>query len=64
VRRPWLWGVDESAGKDYSHRKQWVIERLAQLVNIFSIEICAYAVMSNHYHLVLYVNRERAREWS
>ncbi len=64
VRRAWLWGVDEYAGKDYSHRKQWVIERLAQLSSIFSIEICAYAIMSNHYHLVLYVNRERARKWS
>ena len=64
VRRAWLWGVDEYAGKDYSHRKQWVIERLGQLAQIFSIEICAYAVMSNHYHLVLYVNRERARKWS
>jgi REP element-mobilizing transposase RayT len=64
VRRAWLWGVDEYAGKDYSHRKQWVIERLTQLAGIFSIEICAYAVMSNHYHLVLYVNRERARKWS
>ena len=29
VRRAWLWGVDEYAGKDYSHRKQWVIDRLA-----------------------------------
>ena len=64
VRRAWLWGVDEYAGKDYSHRKQWVTERLAQLANIFSIEICAYAVMSNHYHLLLYVNRQRARTWS
>ena len=64
VRRAWLWGYDEYAGKDYSHRKHWVIERLAQLAQIFSIEICAYAVMSNHYHLVLYVNRERARKWS
>ena len=41
-----------------------MIERLGQLAQIFSIEICAYAVMSNHYHLVLYVNRERARKWS
>jgi hypothetical protein len=60
--RAWLRGLDEYAGKDYSHRKQWVIERLAQLSNLLSIEICAYAVMSNHYHLVLYVNRERARK--
>ena len=61
VRRAWLWGYDEYAGKDYSHRKQWVIE---QLCSIFPIEICAYAVMSNHYHLVLHVDSERARKWS
>ena len=64
VRRAWLWGEDSYAGKSYSHRKQWVIERLTQLCAIFSIEVCAYAVMSNHYHLVLYVNSDRARKWS
>jgi|SRR5512138_1038178 len=64
VRRAWLWGVDEYAGKNYSHRKQWVIERLASLCSIFAIEVCAYAVMSNHYHLVLYVDRDRARRWT
>ena len=64
VRRAWLWGVDEYADKDYSHRKQWVIERLEQLCSIFAIEVCAYAVMSNHYHVVLYVDRERAGRWT
>lgn len=64
VRRAWLWGFDEYADRDYSHRKQWVIERLTQLCSIFPIEVCAYAVMSNHYHLVLYVDSERARKWS
>ncbi len=64
VRRAWLWGVDEYAGKNYSHRKQRVIQRLDQLCSIFAIEVCAYAVMSNHYHLVLYVDRERARKWT
>src|SRR5688572_17533097 len=62
VRRAWLWGVDEYAGRDYSHRKTWVLERLGQLTSIFSIDVCAYAVMSNHYHLVLHVNRCRAQQ--
>ncbi len=60
VRRAWLWGTDDFSGKDYSHRKQWVIDRLKQLTGIFTIDICAYAVMSNHYHLVLHVDKERA----
>lgn len=64
VRRAWLWGVDEYAGKDYSHRKQWVIERLEQLCSIFAIEVCAYAVMSNHYHVVLYVDPKAAHSWT
>ena len=64
VRRAWLWGVDEYAGKDYSHRKDWVIERLAQQSAMFAVEVCAYAVMSNHYHLVLYVDAKRARHWT
>ncbi|HEU4655860.1 MAG TPA: hypothetical protein VFS47_17870 [Steroidobacteraceae bacterium] len=64
VRRAWLWGQDDFAGRDYSHRKQWVIDRIAELSGIFAIEICAYAVMSNHYHLVLYVDREKAKGWT
>jgi REP element-mobilizing transposase RayT len=60
VRRAWLWGTDDFSGKEYSHRKQWVIDRLQQLTNIFTIDICAYAVMSNHYHVVLHVDKERA----
>jgi REP element-mobilizing transposase RayT len=64
VRRAWLWGKDEYAGRDYSHRKKWVIDRLAELAEIFAIEICAYAVMSNHYHLVVFVDREKAKRWT
>jgi putative transposase len=60
IRRAWLWGRDDFSGKDFCHRKQWVIDRLQQLTGIFTIDICAYAVMSNHYHLVLHVDHERA----
>jgi REP element-mobilizing transposase RayT len=64
VRRAWLCGYDTYAGKDYSHRKRWVMQRLQYLSDIFAIDLCAYAIMSNHYHLVLHVDRERARRMS
>jgi REP element-mobilizing transposase RayT len=64
VRRAWLWGFDEYAGKNYSHRKAWVLERMTQLSSMFAIDICAYAVMSNHYHLVVHVDKKRADTWT
>lgn len=64
VRRAWLWGFDAYAGRDYSHRKRWVLDRLAQLASVFTIDVCAYAIMSNHYHLVLHVDRDRAQRLS
>lgn len=64
VRRAWLWGFDKYAGRDFSHRKQWVLERLQLLTAMFAIDVCAYAIMSNHYHLVLHVDRARAQAWS
>jgi hypothetical protein len=64
VRRAWLWGVDEYAGKDYSHRKQWIIDRLQELNYVYAIDPCAYAVMSNHYHLVLFIDVAKAIGWN
>lgn len=64
VRRAFLCGVDRHTGQDYAHRRRWVVERLTALVAVFSIDLCAYAVMENHYHLVLRVDRRRALEWS
>jgi REP element-mobilizing transposase RayT len=64
VRRAWLYGYDEYAGRDYTHRKYWILEHLALLTSTFAVDVCAYAVMSNHYHLVVHVDRSRARKWS
>ncbi|MDO6564971.1 transposase [Amphritea sp. 1_MG-2023] len=60
VRRAFLCGHDPYTQRSYEHRRQWVIDRLFKLQQVFCIDICAYAVMSNHYHLVLCINEERA----
>ncbi|MDX1399331.1 MAG: transposase, partial [Oceanospirillum sp.] len=39
-------------------------DRLALLVEVFAIDLHAYAVMSNHYHLVLRINQKDALSWS
>jgi hypothetical protein len=64
VRRAFLCGTDYVTGKNFDHRKAWLADRFKYLANIFTIQICAYAVMDNHYHLVLHVNEAEALTWS
>ncbi|ADU66720.1 hypothetical protein Selin_1998 [Desulfurispirillum indicum S5] len=64
VRRAFLCGVDSVTGQSFDHRKQWILDRLGVLTEVFAIDICAYALMSNHYHLVLRVDRERVEAMS
>jgi REP element-mobilizing transposase RayT len=33
------------------------------LSSIFTVDICAYAVMSNHYHIVVKINPDEAKGW-
>ncbi|MBT3044477.1 MAG: transposase [Candidatus Thiodiazotropha sp. (ex Codakia orbicularis)] len=61
VRRAWLCGQDPYTGQSFEHRRQWVLDRLQELVDIFAIDVCAYAIMSNHYHIVLHVDADKAK---
>jgi REP element-mobilizing transposase RayT len=53
VRRAYLCGEDHVSGKNYEHRRQWIEDRIRILSSIFSLDICAYAVMSNHLHIAI-----------
>ncbi len=62
VRRTFLFGIVDS--KDFSHRRDAIVERLAKLTQLFCIDISAYAIMSNHYHLVVRIQKQRALKLS
>ena len=64
VRRAYLCGKDAYSGKNFEHRRDWVRERLRFLAGVFAIDVCAYAIMSNHLHVVLHVDSARAAAWS
>jgi len=64
VRRAFLCGYDNYSKTDYEHRRQWLEDKLHFVASAFSIKLCAYAVMSNHYHVVLHIRCDQAEKWS
>ena len=64
VRRAFLCGFDPLTGRDFSHRKEWLVDRLRYLAAIFAVEVCAYAAMINHYHTILRLRPDIVASWS
>ena len=64
VRRSWLCGQDSYSRKDFEHRKAWLKTRILELGDIFATGIYAFAVMSNHVHVVLHMRPGTANAWS
>ncbi|WP_420787904.1 transposase [Shewanella chilikensis] len=64
VRRAFLCGDDAYSGKNYDHRRGWVESLLFELEAVFAIDVAAFAIMSNHLHLVLHIDIETANRWT
>ena len=64
VRRTFLCGKDRRSGKDYSHRKEWIRERMEELAGIFALDILGFAVLSNHLHVVVRTQPDIVKAWS
>jgi len=64
VRRAFLCGSDSLSGFNFEHRRQWIVDRIKLLSSVFAVDLCAYAILSNHYHIVVRINTDAAKQWS
>ncbi len=64
VRQASLCGEDPVTGENRDHRRGWIESRLLALTDVFAVDVYAYAVMSNHYHIVIHYRPQQARTWS
>jgi len=63
VRRAWLCGRDKPSRKRYDHRKYWLEDRIFHLAQYFAVEVNAHAIMSNHFHLVVFYDPLACLQW-
>ena len=64
VQGAFLCGRDPRTGRDCSHRKQWLADRIRLLACCFAVEVYAYCIMSNHFHLVARYDPLACWRWS
>jgi len=64
VRQQFLCGYDHRTSRDFTHRREWIRGRMRQAAKAFAINIHAYAVMSNHFHLVVEIQADQVHQWT
>ena len=64
VRRGFLCGNDDHSGRNYDHRRLWIRRRLEFLAGIFGVDVLSFAVLSNHFHVVVRTRPDVVAKWS
>jgi len=64
VRRAFLCGIDPLTGFNFAHRRQWIVDRIKRVCSVFAVDLYAYAIMNNHYHMVVKINTARVSDWT
>ena len=64
TRGMFLCGWDRLTRKQYAHRRRWLVKRARALAKCFAIELHTYAVMSNHFHLVVFYDPTACDTWT
>jgi hypothetical protein len=63
VRRCYLLGDDPVSGKNYDHRKVMIENQLQRMAGAFGIDLLGFAIMSNHFHLILRSRSDVVATW-
>ena len=63
VRRCFLLGDDPVTGKNFDHRKAWIERYLQQFAARFGIDLLGFAILSNHFHLILRSRPDVVATW-
>ncbi len=63
VRRCFLFGIDPVSRKNFDHRKIWIEDQLRVQAACFGIDVLGFAILSNHFHLILRSRPDCVEKW-
>ena len=63
VRRCFLFGDEPISGKNFDHRKVWIEDQLRLQAACFGIDLLGFALMPNHFHLILRSRPDCVEQW-
>jgi hypothetical protein len=64
VRQACLCGFDKFSGKSFEHRRKWIRDRFEFLSSLFAIDCITFAILSNHFHVILRSRPDVVSAWS